>query len=95
VSRRIAGAAIAALWVSIAPLEARAPRPPPTLGGWDLFVADRLLSGLRVRDLGALADPLPATPSRPAAATPEPATVVLAALGITGLAGRPGRRRRR
>jgi hypothetical protein len=95
VSRRIAGAAALALCVSIAPLEARAPRPPATIAGWDLFAADGLLSAPRALGPAALADPPAAPAPRRFTATPEPGTVLLAALGIAGLAGRPRRRGQR
>jgi hypothetical protein len=86
VSRRIGGAALVALWVSITPVDARAPRATAGTAGWDLFAAERLLSRLRARDDHALlADPPGIRPSRPLAATPEPGTALLAALGLAAL----------
>ena len=92
VKRGIATAVVIVLGALVAPQTARAPRL--TALAWDLFAVDHQLAALDAGSalfaLGGEGDPL--AQGRGPAAIPEPAGLVLGALGVTALAA--ARRRR-
>lgn len=83
VTRWTTAAGLLVLGVLVAPPEARTPPPP---AGWDLFAADALLGAFSGRGgPGALAEEPPRTPALRPASAPEPAGLLLTALGVAGL----------